>query len=391
MSFHLLGRLLVPLLLAAMIVLIGCGEQGPQRPAPGPAIVTVSQPLEQDVTEYAHFTGRTAAVESVEVRARVGGYLVEVAFQAGQEVKQGQLLFRIDPTIYQAALDRAKADVARYEAEVTYSGGEYERSRRLVGGGAVSREELERISSQTKQATANLQAARAAVKTARQNLSWTRVVSPIDGKADVNLLTRGNLVVADQTLLTTIVSQDPMYAYFDVDESTMLRVQRLIREGKATSYREAAYPIAIRLSNEQGYPHQGTIDFASNQVSRGTGTLQVRGRFPNKDRVLTPGLFVRVRVPIGRPHKGLLVSERALSSDQGQRYLLVVDGNNEVVRRNVQVGALQEGGLREVTSGLQRDEWVIVDGLLRVRPGVKAEPKRQPMPLQHRADDKVTK
>ncbi|MFO0928466.1 MAG: efflux RND transporter periplasmic adaptor subunit [Gemmataceae bacterium] len=362
-----------------LAVPLGCAEQA-APPERGPAVVAVSQPIVRDVTDQAVFTGRTEAVESVQVRARVSGYLQDVLFQAGQEVKEGQQLFQIDPTIYQAALEKARAEVAQYQSEVTLSTQEYERGRRLTGTGAVSREEFEKLASQRERASANLAAARATVTTTAQNLTWTKVISPINGKAGVNLLTKGNLVIADQTLLTTIVSQDPMYVYFDVDESTVLRVQELIRKGRVVSYQKAAYPVAIGLTSESGFPRHGVIDYVSNQVNPGTGTLNVRGKFANADRVLTPGLFVRVRLPIGGPHRAVLVTDRALGSDQGQRFLLVVDADNHVVRRDVRVGALHDGGLREIRAGLNPDEWVIVDGLLRVRPGLTVAPTRGPMP-----------
>lgn len=371
-------RLAPTLALAAAVLAVGCQEPG--LPAPAPPVVTVSRPVARDVTDFAAFTGRTAAVESVEVRARVSGYIKEVAYQPGQEVKEGQLLFQIDPVIYQAAVDKARSAVTQYQAEVNLLAAEYERNRRLVGTGAVSREDYEKIAAQREQASANLAGAKAQVQTAQQNLTWTKVTSPIVGKADVNRLTKGNLVVADQTVLTTVVSMDPMYVYFDVDEGTMLRVQGLIRQGKATSYREAAYPVHVGLSSETGYPHQGTIDYVSNQVSTATGTLNVRGKLANADRVLTPGLFVRVRVPIGRPHRALLVADRAVGRDQGQPYLLVVDGDDRVARHDVRLGARHEGGLREVTEGLSESDWVVVDGLLRVRPGVPADPQQRPMP-----------
>jgi len=268
-----------------------------QPPPTTAAVVTVSRPVSREVTSYAKFTGRTAAVESVEVRARVSGYLTEVNYQPGEEVEPGRALFRIDPVIYKASLAKAEADVKRYEAQVTELTTEVNRNRRLAGAAAVTREELEKTVSQRDQAKANQTGAEAAVQTARQNVTWTDVVAPVAGKTGVNQLTKGNLVVADQTLLTTVVSQDPMYVYFDVDMSTMLHVQALIRQGKAKSYREAAYPIAVALTSETGYPHQGTIDFVSNQVSPGTGTLNVRGKLSNAARILTPGLFVRVQCP----------------------------------------------------------------------------------------------
>jgi RND family efflux transporter MFP subunit len=346
---------------------LGCSNAGPAPPAAAP-VVTVSRPLEKNVTDQATFTGRTAAVESVDVRARVSGYVDEIDYRPGQEVKAGQVLFRIDPTIYEAALQKAKADVNQFKAQVRLGESDLKRSKRLVKVDAIAQEEVDKIVAQHDQAIANEAAAEAAEKTAAENLEWTKVTAPVSGRTSVNLLTKGNLVVADQTLLTTIVSQDPMYVYFDVDTSTMLRVKKFIREGKVQSYEVADYPVEIGLPSETGYPHRGKIDYVSNQVTPGTGTLNVRGNFANPDRILTPGLFVRVRVPVGPPHRAMLVADRALGSDQGQPYLLTVDDKNEVVRRDVKVGGLYEGGLREITAGLAASEWVIVDGLLRVRP-----------------------
>jgi RND family efflux transporter MFP subunit len=365
----------------AAAVLAGCQPTAAPPPAMAPTVVTVSQPLERKVTDFVNFTGRTAAVESVEVRARVSGYIEEVSFQPGQEVKAGQALFKIDPTIYRAAVAKAQADVNLYDAQVKLAVSELERSRRLFTNQAIAREDYEKAQATQQQAIASLAAAKAALTTAQQNLAWTTVSSPIAGKTGVNLLTKGNLVVADQTLLTTVVSQDPMYVYFDVDEATVLRVQKLIREGKATSYQKAAYPIDVGLANEAGYPHHGIIDFVSNQLNRATGTLSVRGQLPNPDRVMTTGLFARVRLPIGRPHPAVLVTDRALGSDQGQRYLLLVDDKNEVGRRDVEIGGLHDGALREITSGVQPTDWVVVEGLLRVRPGITVEPHRRPMPV----------
>jgi len=337
--------------------------------------------LEREITDHADFTGRVAAVESVDVRARVSGYLKEVAFQAGQEVKEGQLLFLIEPVVYEAALQKAEAEVSQYTAQLRLAESEAQRSQQLLGSKAVAQEDVEKIMAQRLQATANLEAAKAMVRTAKENLGWTRVLAPVAGKTGVNLLTKGNLVVADQTLLTTLVSQDPMYIYFNVDERTMLRAQELIRQGKATSYQQAAYPVLAGLANEEGFPHKGVVDFVSNQVQTGTGTLNVRGKFPNQDRKLTPGVFARVRIPIGQQHKALLVTDRALGSDQGRPFLLVVGTDNQVARRDVEVGTLHEGGLREIKAGLGSGEWVVVEGLLRVRPGLIAAPQRQPMPI----------
>jgi RND family efflux transporter MFP subunit len=366
--------------LLALVGLVGCVGT-PAPPAPTAPAVIVSQPVERAVTDYALFTGRTAAVQSVEVRARVSGYLQDIAFQAGQEVKQGQLLFQIEPTVYQAALEKAQADVKQYQAQVRLSESELQRSRQLTTAQAIAPEDVEKIVAQRDQAVANLAAANAAVKTAQENVTWTKVVAPVSGRTSVNLLTKGNLVVADQTMLTTIVSQDPMWVYFDVDTETMLRIKQLILAGKVTTYEKAEYPVDIGMPTETGFSHKGRIDYVSNQVNPGTGTLNVRGTFPNPDRIVTPGLYVRVRMPVGPSHQALLVTDRALGSDQGQPFLLTVDEKDQVVRRDVKTGALHDG-LREITAGLGKEDWVIVDGLLRVRPGVTAAPKRQPMPEQ---------
>ena len=232
---------------------------------------------------------------------------------------------------------------------------------------------------------AAVKVAEAALNTAELNLDFTKVTAPISGRISRYLVTVGNLVQsgdqANVTLLTTIVSVDPMYAYFDVDERTVLRVRQLIREGKAKSAREAAMPVMLGLANEDGFPHRGTIDFVDNQVNPKTGTLRVRGMFPNKDEALLPGFFARVRVPVGAPHQALLVTDRAIDNDQGQKILYVVNDKNEVVSRPIRVGLLHDG-LRAIEDGLKPGERVIVNGLQTVRPGITVEPKLVDMPRQ---------
>jgi RND family efflux transporter MFP subunit len=223
--------------------------------------------------------------------------------------------------------------------------------------------------------------ARATLESNQLNLDFTKVTSPIDGRTSRYLVTIGNLIVQDNTLLTTVVSVNPIYAYVDVDEHTVLHVRQLIREGKAQSAREGAIPVSLGLADEQGFPHQGTINFVDNQVNVKTGTLRIRGVFDNKDEALSPGFFVRVRVPIGLPHKAILVSDRAIDTDQGQKIVYVVNDKNEVVYRPVKLGAMHDG-LRVVEEGLKTDERVIVNGLQRVRPGMTVDPKPVDMPDQ---------
>ena len=270
-----------------------------------------------------------------------------------------------------------EARVARLDADLA-------RVQKLVGSGAITREEYDKVVGDRGEAVASREALKAAVERAKLDLQYTKVIAPISGRVSRYFVTVGNLVQAgDQgggTLLTTIVSLDPMYAYFDVDEHTALRVRQLVREGKADSPRDGGFPVSLGLANEEGFPHEGTINFVDNQVNPKTGTIHVRGVFANKDQVLLPGFFARVRVPIGRPHKALLISDRALDNDQGQKILYVVDEKNEVVARPVQVGALH-GGLREITDGLKSGERVIVNGLQQVQFGVKVDPKLVDMPL----------
>jgi RND family efflux transporter MFP subunit len=373
-------------LLGLCLGLAGCVRVPSAAPEAAPTPVTVSRPVERDVTDYADFTGRTAAVDSVEVRAHVWGYLDKVNFKEGALVRKGDVLFEIDPRIYRADLERAEGTVAQYEARVHRLERDYHRAKNLLARGAVGQEEYDRYEGDYREAAANLDVAKANRDLAALNLDYTRVTAPVSGRVSRYVVTVGNLIQSgDQnsgTLLTTIVSVDPMYAYFDVDERTVLRVRQLIREGKARSARETEWPVSLGLATEEGFPHRGTINFVDNQVNPKTGTLRVRGVFPNKDEALSPGFFARVRVPIGQAHQALLVTDRAIDNDQGQKVLYVVNEKNEVVSRPVRLGALHDG-LREIEGGLKPGERVVVNGLQQVRPGLTVEPKLvdHPVPL----------
>jgi RND family efflux transporter MFP subunit len=373
------------LVLVSCAGLAGCAKAPSESPAPAPTSVAVSSPVERYVTDYADFTGRVAAVDSVEVRAHVWGYLDKVNFKEGALVRKGDVLFELDPRPYQAMLDQAKAKVAQDEAQLTYDEAEYQRNLRLVGTGSVSRSDLDKSSAARGVDIANVAADKAAVVSRKLDLEYTKVLAPVSGRVSRYVVTVGNLIQSgDQnggTLLTTIVSVDPMYAYFDVDEHTVLRVRRLIREGKAKFAHDGELPVRLGLANEDGYPHQGTINFVDNQVNPKTGTLRVRGVFPNADEALSPGYFARVRVPIGFPHQAVLVSDRALDTDQGQKVVYVVDKDNKVVSRPVRLGALHDG-LRVITDGVKPSEWVIVKGLQQVRPGSTVEPELIDMPTK---------
>jgi RND family efflux transporter MFP subunit len=371
------------LVLAVCLTVAGCAPQPAEAPASPPISVTVSYAVERDVTDHKDFTARTAAVDSVEVRAHVWGYLDKVNFKEGALVKKGDVLVELDPRPYQALLNQAQAKVAQDEAQLAYDEAEYQRNLNLIRSGATARSDLDKSAAARAVDKANVEADQAVVASRQLDLEYTKVLAPVAGRVSRYVVTVGNLIQSgDQnggTLLTTIVSVDPMYAYFDVDEYTALRVRQLVREGKADSPRDGGFPVSMGLATEDGRPHQGTINFVDNQVNPKTGTIRVRGVFPNKEQVLLPGLFGRVRVPVGRAHKALLVGERALDTDQGQKILYVVNEKNEVVSRPVRLGALHDG-LREITDGLTPGERVIVNGLQQARPGIIVAPKLVNMP-----------
>ena len=376
--YRLAGLLAICTALAA-----GCEKKSAPVAAVPPASVTVALPVERDVTEYEEFSGHTAAKDTVAVRARVTGYLEKIEFVEGAEVKTGDLLYVIDRRPFQAAYDKAMAQIAVAQANLKYRMAELGRNKELVRSKAVTLSELDQSQAANDEAAATLVASQAVAEGDKLNLDFTEYRAPIDGAISKTGVTKGNLVTADQTTLTTIVSLDPIYVYFDADEQMVLRLRTAARDGKVKHDEQAISKIFIGLANEEGCPHEGVIDFADVQVSLSTGTIQVRGLFANPrpehgNRLLLPGLTVRVRVPVGQRHKALLVTEQALGTDQGQKYLLVVDDKQEVQYRRVTLGKL-EAGLRVIEDGLQAGERVIVAGLQRVRPGVKVEAKKVEM------------
>ncbi len=365
----------------------GCARAPSTAPASAPTPVSVSYPVEREITKYADFTGRLEAVYSVEIRARVSGYLDRVYFKDGGEVTEGASLFEIDPRPYKVELDRAEGSVAQLEARRNRLEADKHRAVQLSNRAAISREEFDRITGDYNEASAGLQVARANHDMARLNLGFTKVRAPIGGLLSRRLVDPGNMVQADTTALTTIVSLDPMYLYFDIDERTVLKLRVLVREGKLPSREEGAVvPILAALADEEGFPHKGVINFSDNKVNPKTGTLRVRGVIENpvvkgkSFRQLSPGLFARVRLPLSEPHRALLVSERAIDTDQGQKILYVVDDKNMVDSRPVRLGKIHDG-LRAIEDGLKAGERVIVVGLQQVRPGAVVEPKLVDMPV----------
>jgi RND family efflux transporter MFP subunit len=322
----------------------------------------------------------------VEVRARVRGHLTKIGFEAGQIVNKGDLLYELDPRPYKNALDAATAQQKAAQAALQFAKAEYERTRSLVAKNAASREELDVWTAKQVVATGDLLKADAAVEQAQLDMDFTRVTAPISGKISRTLVDVGNLVNAGggETLLTTIVSIDPMYVYFDVPERSLLRYREIGRkQAKADApeipLKDLHIPVYVGLEGEKGYPHKGELDFADNKVNPSTGTIQVRGVLPNAKRNLDAGMRARVRIPVSAPHKSLLITERAVGTDQGRKFVYVVNDQNVVERRDVTLGRQSEG-LQVIQEGLKPEDWVIVNGIQRVRDGAKVDPKRAPMP-----------
>jgi RND family efflux transporter MFP subunit len=354
---------------------VGCSQPQAAPPPPKPPSVLVSVPINREVTEYEEVTGRTDAVETVELRARVTGYLKKVHFEDGATVEAGDPLFQIDPDWHEAELSRTVANVNQGDARVKRLEADERRTESLMSRNAASQADLDRIHGDLDEALASLEAAKAARKLAEINLAYTRIAAPFSGVVSRRAVDPGNLVKADETTLTSIIRVDPIYVYFAVDERTLLHVRRTIQEGQFESSADDRVRIRVGLADEEGrFPHEGVIDFVDNRVDAETGTLRLRGVVSNSERLLSPGLFVRVRVQVGRPYSALLVPERALGSDQGQKFLYVVSDSDEATQRQVKVGSLHDG-LRVVTQGLEPGEKIIVSGLQRVRSGMRVDPK----------------
>jgi RND family efflux transporter MFP subunit len=426
--------------------MLGCMGEGQHSPGEARTTeVSIAQLPESEITDYEEFTGRTEAVETVQIKARVTGYLDKVLFKDGDEVKKGQLLYEIDARPYAAEVKAVNGNIDRTEALLTRAKADLSRGRQLINKGAMAPEDFDKLVATRDEAAATLVANRATLDKAQLNLDFCKVYSPIDGMVSATNITAGNLVNQDVTFLTTVVSLEPIWAYFDVPERTMLRIQQMIREKVSSvgiglaekflrerkeegavveqalslirkgvteanrkqlqtllaeklstadlekffqilkqnphfkGHRETEVPVYLATQLDTGFPSRGHIDFVDNQLNASTGTIRVRGVFPNKDHTLTPRLFVRVRVPLGEPFKATLVAESALASDQSRMFLYVVNDKNEVEYRPVTLGPLRDG-LRVIETGVQPGEWVVISGLQRIRPGMTVTTKKVKMP-----------
>ncbi len=372
----LISRLLI-LFSGLTLLSTGCNRQ--EAPSAPPPKVTVSQPLVRELIEWDEYTGRLEAVDSVEVRARVNGYLQSIHFQDGQIVKKGDLLFVIDPRPYQAEMDQAQAELKLAKARLQLAHDNLARAKKLLSARAISEEEADTRASDERVAQATVEQSDASVEAAKLNVEYTQVTAPISGRISRKLVTEGNLINGGTggTLLTTIVSLDPIYCYAEADEQSYLKYTRLAQEGKRPSSRQVRNPAYLALADETGFPHKGYVDFVDNQLDPSTGTIRGRGIFPNPDLTLTPGLFARIRIPGSGKYEAILIPDESIGSDQSERFIMIVNNQNTTERRKVVLGPIVNG-LRIIREGIKPEEWVIVKGLQRIaRPGVKVDPQRE--------------
>ena len=358
----------------AAAVAAGCSSHAAPGGAamPPPPEVSVAQVLVKNVRQWDDFTGRVAAVQTVELRPRVSGYVDKVAYVEGREVAKGDLLFVIDQRPYRAQLAKAQADLARARSEAQLAQTQDARAQTLVAAKAISREEFDTRHAAVAQGNAAVRAAEAAVATADLDLQFTEVRSPIAGRTGRALVTVGNLARADTTLLTTVVSMDPMYVDFEGDEQAYLRYADLARKGQRAELRN---PVRVGLADEEGYPHAGTVDFVDNQIDSATGTIHARAVLPNGDRSLTPGLFARVQLEGSAEFKAMLVDDKAVLTDQDRKYVYVLGPDNKAVRKDIVAGRVIDG-LRVVDSGLDAQDTVIIRGMQKIFfPGMPVQPK----------------
>lgn len=380
------------LLVVALVVLggAGCGQKkagGPGQMPMKPPEVVVSKAIEKPVLDYEEFTGRTEAMRTVVIRSRVTGYIDNIYFEDGQEVVEGTPLIQIDARVSKANLDAAEAAVGQAEVRLKRLDDDFRRAANLLGTKAMSREDYDKIAGDRAEAAKALERGRADRDRVKVDLSYTLIKAPISGRLSRAFVDPHNLIKADETALTSIVSVNPMYAYFDVDERTYLRLTGETKRspgGRSLSDPPPPpeflkSPVELGLATEKGYHHTGIINFIDNALDIGTGTMRFRCEIPNADRKFSPGLFVRVKLPLGKPQMRVLVPEQAIGTDQGQKFVFVVDDKDDVVYRAVKVGSLQDRW-RVIQEGVAPGERVIVSGLQRVRPGVRVQPSDDDAP-----------
>lgn len=369
-------------LIAALVFTAGCDQKENKFVPPPPPPVTVSRPAQQPVTDYLYLTGNTQAVDQVQLDARVEGFLTSIHFKDGDYVKKGDLLFIIEQDVYKSKVQQAEGQLAAAQAQLLRAGQEYDRQVSLLKQNATAKSEVEKWKAERDAAEANIVEAKASLELARINLGYTRVMAPFDGRMDRHLITPGNLVGAGKpTALAVITRMDPIYAYFTLNERDLVRLMDKGQGKQQANYREAVAPVFAGIEGAEDYPYEGRLDFVSTGLDPNTGTILLRAVYKNPRSAtgvpaMVPGMFVRLRIPIDVREKALLVSDRALGVDQGGRYLLVVSDKDVVEQRPVKVGA-NLNGMRVIEEGLKADDWVVVSGIQRARPGAKVTPVKE--------------
>ena len=373
------------ILLCALATLVAsCGEGQKQGGAPPPPAVTVAKPIKRTVSDFDEYVGRFAAINSVEVRARVSGYLDGVHFKDGQIVKQGDLLFTIDKRPFQNTLDQARANLAQARSNLTFTEADYTRGQQLVRDKTITDQTFEQRSQAYRNAQASVSNNEAAVRQAELDIEFTELRAPVNGRIGDRRVSPGNLVTGgtagNTTLLATIVSTDPIYFEFTFDEASFLRYERMSKTGNDIASRRAGVQVALKLIDEQDFAHNGDMDFVDNAIDRSTGTIRGRAVFANPNNIFTPGMFARVRVPGSPPYEALLLPDAAIGTEQVRKFVLTVNTDNTVVPKYVTLGQTTADNLRVIKNGLGPDDRAIVNGLLRVRPGQKVTPQEEDKP-----------
>jgi membrane fusion protein, multidrug efflux system len=365
------------LLSLAALVFAGCNQQAPP-PALPPPVVTVGKPILREIVEWDYFTAQTQAVDNVSIRPRVSGYIDNITFRAGSVVDQGELLFVIDPRPYQAALDQATGQLRQAQAQQKLNDANLARAEDLFQRHVIAKQDYDNAVAQKNVSDAQVIAAEAAVESARLNLGFTQITAPLRGQIGRELVTLGNLVQTDQTELTTLVSIDPIYAYFNVDERSVMRYREARKTKNSTETEAAKIPVYLQLEGEKGFPHEGVIDFVNNTFDPSTGTLQTRGLFPNPTGFIIAGSFGTIRIAGTPKYQAVLVADRVIGTDQDPRYAIVVQPDGIAKYQRVVTGPLVDG-LRVIREGLKGDELVVIEGVSKVRPNSKVTPQMADM------------
>jgi len=381
-SFSLIyGARPLAIALAIATLVASCGERQQQSGGPPPPAVTFAKPIKRTVVDYDEYVGRFTAINAVEIRARVSGYLDKLHFKDGQLVKQGDLLFTIDKRPFQNALDQARANLVQAQSNLAFTESDYTRGQQLVRDKTITDQTFEQRAQAFRNARASVTNNEAAVRQAELDLEFTELRAPINGRIGDRRVSPGNLVTGgtggNTTLLAAIVSTDPIYFEFTFDEASYLRYQRLASAGQDVASRNTGVPVALKLIDESDFDHEGRMDFVDNVIERSTGTIRGRAVVANTNEIFTPGMFARVRVPGTSPYEALLVPDAAIGTEQARRFVMVVDDQDTAQPRYVTLGQVTKDGLRAIKDGIGPDDRVVVSGLMQARPGQKVRPEEQ--------------